>query len=172
MALDLKGSGTSTNRLSVNTVCCAAHNCCRRVWVLTWSACSPDLSPAENIRCIIKLKSVKHNPELIHQTTVDNILLQNLQQLLSSDPRCLQTVLNRRRDVSFIWTCCVAAIKFNFFYLNLYLIETFDMFSMFYCELKLIYVINISPSSVFFYISYILKIRVVILAEKAIFFFF
>ncbi len=39
----------------------------RRVWVLNWSACSPDLSPIENIWCIIKRKIRQRRPRTLQQ---------------------------------------------------------------------------------------------------------
>ncbi len=38
--------------------------CSRRVWVLNWLACSPDLSPVENIWHIIKWKLFKDDHQL------------------------------------------------------------------------------------------------------------
>jgi len=50
----------------------------------------------------------------------DNILLPNIQQLVSSFSRCLQTVVKRREDITNgehvlvpTFLTCVAAIKFN-----------------------------------------------------------
>ncbi len=46
------------------------HN--RRVWVLNWSACSPDLSPIENIWRIIKLKIRQRWPRTLQQLETYN----------------------------------------------------------------------------------------------------
>ncbi len=75
----------------------------RRVQVLNWPACSPDLSPIENIWRTIKRK--------IHQRTLqqleiyirqewDQIPTPKLQKLITLMPRHLQTVLKRRGDAT------------------------------------------------------------------------
>lgn len=40
------------------------HGSVVRVWVLNWPACSADLSPIENVWCIMKHK-VQGNPKLL-----------------------------------------------------------------------------------------------------------
>ena len=78
----------------------------RRVRGLNWPACSPDLSPIENIWRIIKQKIRQRRPRTLQQLETyirqewDQIPTPKLQTLITSMPRRLQTVLKRIGDVT------------------------------------------------------------------------
>ncbi len=67
----------------------------RRVWVLNWPACSPDLSPIQNIWRIIKMKKCQRWPQSLQQLETyirqewDQISTPKLQKLITLMPRCL-----------------------------------------------------------------------------------
>ncbi len=76
----------------------------RRVRMLNWPACSPDLSPIENIWCINKRKIRQRWPRTLQQLETyirqewDQIPTQKLQKLITWI--LLQTVLKRRGDAT------------------------------------------------------------------------
>ncbi len=78
----------------------------RRVRVLNWPVYSPDLSPIENIWCIIKRKIHQRRPQTLQQLETfisqewDQIPTPKLQKLITSMPRRLQIVLKRRGDAT------------------------------------------------------------------------
>ncbi len=78
----------------------------RRVRVLNWPACSPALSPIENIWRIIKLKIRQRRPQTIQQLETnirqerDQIPTPELPKPITSMPRRHQTVLKRRGDAT------------------------------------------------------------------------
>ncbi len=82
------------------------HTVHRRVRVLNWPSCSPDLSPIENIWSIIKRKIRQRRPQTLQQLETyirqewDQIPTPKLQKLITSFPRHLQTVLKRRGDAT------------------------------------------------------------------------
>ncbi len=72
----------------------------RRVQVLNWPACSPDISPIENIWRIIKIRqrwsqTVQQLETYIRQEW-DQIPTPKLQKIITSMPGRLQNVLKRR----------------------------------------------------------------------------
>jgi len=77
----------------------------RRVQMLNWPDCSPDLSPTENIWCIMKRKIRQRKPWTVEQLKSYirqewDISLSKLQQLILSAPKCLQSVVKRRGDAT------------------------------------------------------------------------
>ncbi len=103
--------------ISWNALCIAAGQCktaaitttwlhSRRVRVLNWPACSPDLSLIENIWRIIKRKIHQRRPQTLQQLETDirqewdQIQTSKLQKHITSMPRHLQTVLKRRGDAT------------------------------------------------------------------------
>ncbi len=69
----------------------------RRVRVLNWPACSPDLSPIGNIWRIIKQKTNNFSAAgKLYQARMRPNSKPKLQKLITSIPRCLQTVLKIR----------------------------------------------------------------------------
>ncbi len=78
----------------------------RRVWVLNWPACSPDLPPIENIWHNIKRKIRYRQPRTLQQLETyirqewDQIPTPKLQKLITLMPRRPQIVLKRRGDAT------------------------------------------------------------------------
>ncbi len=105
----LSGKALCISAGQCKTTYCTYYNSMasyRRFRVLKWPACSPDLSPIENIWRIIKWKIHQRRPQTLQQLETyirqewDQIptpKLQKLQKLITSMPRRLQTVLKKKR---------------------------------------------------------------------------
>lgn len=74
------------------------------LWVLKWPACSQNRSPTHKIWSIMKRKMRQRRPRTVEQVKsyirqeCDNIALLTVQQLVSSDPRCLQCCKKKREN--------------------------------------------------------------------------
>ena len=78
----------------------------KRVQVLDWPACSPDLSPIENVWSIMKRKIQQWRPRTVEQLKLyikqewERIPPEKLQKLVSSVPKRLLSVVKRKGDVT------------------------------------------------------------------------
>ena len=99
---DFPGTHARTHSARVTTVWLCRH----RVHVLDWSACSPDLFPIANVWCIMKRGIRQWGPWTVEQLKScihrewAKIPLAKLQQLISSVPKRLQSVIKRNADVT------------------------------------------------------------------------